>query len=225
MARLHLLSCSRLLVSSLFAALLGVNLINAENSNFMDILPPCAKDCAITAATALLCPLTDGVCLCKTRSFTSATLQCSTGTCGVDDQIAAIGVLGAMCDAVASSSSSSSTIDTTATSIPSTPLPTEGPSIATSTPTSSSPTAPASSPTPTSTPPLSPSPSSSPSTTRGAEPTPTPALAPPISTVVVLVTSTLDYDSVPTLNAAVGVTGGRRVGAAGAAVVGVLALL
>ncbi|KAF8055417.1 hypothetical protein FPV67DRAFT_1788807 [Lyophyllum atratum] len=230
MARLHPFS-SRVLLSSLFAVLLSVNVINAETLNFMDTLPACAKDCAVTAATDLICPLTDGLCLCGTRSFTSATLQCSTGTCGVEDQILAIGVLGAICDSVASSSSSSSSIYTTP--VPSRSLPTEEPSMATSTPTtsptSSSSIAPASSPTPIPSllPPLSESSStSSPSTP--AAPTPAPASAPPpISTVVVLVTSTMGYDSVPTLNAAMGGTGAGRVGAvgAGAAVVGMLALL
>ncbi|GLB38115.1 hypothetical protein LshimejAT787_0411660 [Lyophyllum shimeji] len=180
-------------------------------------LPPCAKDCASTAATAVGCATTDAPCLCKTPNFRTATLQCAAKTCAKEDQSAASGVLASMCNSVTTTSSSSSSSSTTAT--PTTTNATPSPPITTrsGTPTPSS----TFSVTPTSLPIASESSSltgtsttTSPTTAGGT----TLSIIPP-STTVVLSTSTLG--TIPTTNAAaaagagVCVGGAERMGTAG----------
>ncbi|GLB38123.1 hypothetical protein LshimejAT787_0411740 [Lyophyllum shimeji] len=85
---------STLLASSL-AFLLLQTLVNAQN---IASLPQCAQDCANIIATAIGCAPTDITCLCQSKTFATATLQCSAQRCSQQDQSSAIGTLASICN-------------------------------------------------------------------------------------------------------------------------------
>jgi len=71
-------------------------------------LPSCATQCAITAATAAGCAVSDDSCLCSHPTFSAATWACVQNACDVGDRGSVNGILGSMCAAAPAASASAS---------------------------------------------------------------------------------------------------------------------
>jgi len=83
---------------AIYFALDHLSLVLAQKGGVSN-LPPCATNCATTAASAVGCTLldTDASCLCEHPSFSSATIQCSHNTCTVEDRGVLQGILDTFC--------------------------------------------------------------------------------------------------------------------------------
>ncbi|KAF5372697.1 hypothetical protein D9615_009854 [Tricholomella constricta] len=226
MARLPTFFASTPLSLGLFA-LLGLKC--AVNAQGIADLPTCASNCANTAAIAIGCSLTDAACLCRTQTFATATIQCTTKVCSIEDQSLTIGLLDKMCNS-ASTSSSSSTVGSSSSSSQSKPT-ASPPATSSGSPTSTTRSTNPNPTTPTPSTPTLPTFSititteASDLTLLSSSGSTTLSISPPNSTFVVVSTVTAAVS--PTTNAATALrqNAGERLALIGTMVAGLFALL
>ncbi|KAG6810667.1 hypothetical protein H0H92_010850 [Tricholoma furcatifolium] len=213
-----------------FLTLLGL-LVSMVSAQSLSNLPSCAQSCATTAVAATGCSSTDAACLCKTSAFKTAVEQCAitSGNCAIEDQSTTDGILDAFCASVSNSASSSAAASSTSASgrvTPTNPLTTAA-SSASSSSQSTTVTKAQSTSESQNTPATSTSTSTSTSSTLSASLSLTSGgttlVIPPVSTTVVLSTSTALPS--PTTNAASVTCAREGMGAIGALAVGIWALL
>jgi len=98
--------CRATFIVTLGFLLAQIAVVSSQGTVDANDLPACASQCAMTAAVAAGCKVSDTACLCSHPAFFAATNQCARSACAVEDQSSVAGVLGSMCAAAPAASSS-----------------------------------------------------------------------------------------------------------------------